>query len=255
MCPVTDFLGNSIYNSQQNEPDQQEIERRKDTYFWPYHHKIHEQIQKIKDEFGQVLFWDAHSIRRNVKTIRKELTRIGYNVHVQLLNSKHYGIPQNRERVWIYATKKQLPLQFSLAPKKIKLKNLLPIFLDKDVDQNLYLSTKQINRLIELHNVDFNVEEHACFDVYNKKVRTDGVCMTLTEPHHNSTRIVEPPKNGNFIVRKLSTTEHFRLMGFDDNGIDFSDLSYSQICKRAGNGWDINVAGIILKNIYSFAYE
>ena len=194
--------------------------------------------------------------RDTLKTIRSELIKIGYpNIHIELLNTKDYGIPQNRERVWIYATKKQLPLQFSLAPKKIKLKNLLPIFLDKDVDQNLYLSTKQINRLIELHNVDFNVEEHACFDVYNKKVRTDGVCMTLTEPHHNSTRIVEPPKNGNFIVRKLSTTEHFRLMGFDDNGIDFSDLSYSQICKRAGNGWDINVAGIILKNIYSFAYE
>ena len=26
----------------------------------------------MKDEFGQVLFWDAHSIRRRVETIRKE---------------------------------------------------------------------------------------------------------------------------------------------------------------------------------------
>ena len=72
LCPVTDFLGNPIYNSQQNEPDQEEVERRKDTYFWPYHRKINELIQTIKFEFNQVLFWDAHSIRRNVKTIRKE---------------------------------------------------------------------------------------------------------------------------------------------------------------------------------------
>ena len=72
LCTLTDFLGNPIYRDHQYEPDKTEIERRKKTYFWPYHHKIHEQIQKIKDEFGQVLFWDAHSIRRNVKTIRKE---------------------------------------------------------------------------------------------------------------------------------------------------------------------------------------
>ena len=78
--------------------------------------------------------------------------------------------------------------------------------------------------------------------------------MTLTEPHHNATRVVEP-KNGYYRVRKLSTTEHFRLMGFSDGEIDFGNLSYSQICKRAGNGWDINVAGLILKNIYNFYYE
>ena len=67
-------------------------------------------------------------------------------------------------------------------------------------------------------------------------------------------RIVEPPRNGKFIVRKVSTYEHFRLMGFEDNQINFGEMSYTQICKRAGNGWDINIASIIIKNIMNFYY-
>jgi DNA (cytosine-5)-methyltransferase 1 len=73
--------------------------------------------------------------------------------------------------------------------------------------------------------------------------------ITITEPHHNSLRIVYPPKNGNFRVRKLSMTENFRLMGFPDGLIDFAGQSYQQICKRAGNGWDVNLVSKIMKRI------
>ena len=117
-----------------------------------------------------------------LQTIRQELVRIGYNVHVQLLNSKHYGIPQNRERVWIYATKKALPLNFDLAPNPIPLEKDLKYFLDKNPEKHLYLNEKQIDRLIELHKVDLNAKEPCCLDIYNKKVRTDGICVTITEP-------------------------------------------------------------------------
>ena len=190
-----------------------------------------------------------------LELIRKELIRIGYNsVHIELINTKDYGIPQNRERVWIYATKKRLTWDFSLANKKQPLKKYFCDFLDKKVDPSLYLTEKQIDRLIELHKVNLNVDKPYCLDVYNKKVKVDGICMTLTEPHHNATRVVEPMRRGKYFVRKLSTTEHFRLMGFDDGQINFGNLSYSQICKRAGNGWDINVAAMILKNIYNFYY-
>ena len=123
-------------------------------------------------------------------------------------------------------------------------------FLEENPDENLYLNQEQIKRLIELHNVDLNVKEPCCLDIYNKKVRTDGISITLTEPHHNSLRVVEPKRKGKFVVRKLSVLEHFRLMGFKDNEIDFAELSYQQLCKRAGNGWDINVASRIFKKIY-----
>lgn len=184
------------------------------------------------------------------KKIISELNRIGYNVEFEVLNSKDYGIPQNRERVWIFATKNEIPFGWKLAPQTKKLKGYFKDFLDKKVEAHHYLNEKQIEHLISKHKVDFNVQEASCLDIYNKKVRTDGISITLTEPHHNTLRVVEVPKNGKYIVRKLTEYEHFRLMGFEDGEIDFGDLSYSQLCKRAGNGWDVNVASLLMTKIY-----
>jgi DNA (cytosine-5)-methyltransferase 1 len=181
--------------------------------------------------------------------ILSELKRIGYDVHWKVLNSKDYGIAQNRERLWIYGYKGKLPNDFNIEPTKIELKKRFKHFLDKEPENALYLNEKQIERLIEKHRVDFNVIEPLCLDIYNKKVRYDGISITITEPHHNSLRVIEVPKNGKYIVRKLSKTEHFRLMGFKDGEFNFGDFSYQQICKRAGNGWDINLVSILIKNI------
>lgn len=70
LCPTTDFFGKNLYKQKDFEPDDAEIQRRLKNYFRPYHQKIDEIIGDLKNEFGQVLFWDAHSIRRNVETIR-----------------------------------------------------------------------------------------------------------------------------------------------------------------------------------------
>ena len=188
--------------------------------------------------------------KQTFKKILLELENIGYQVHYKILNSKDFGIPQNRERVWIYATKNTRDVFWKFDLKPFKLKLFFKDFLEENPDENLYLNQEQIKRLIELHNVDLNVKEPCCLDIYNKKVRTDGISITLTEPHHNSLRVVEPKRKGEFVVRKLSVLEHFRLMGFKDNEIDFAELSYQQLCKRAGNGWDINVASRIFKKIY-----
>jgi DNA (cytosine-5)-methyltransferase 1 len=183
--------------------------------------------------------------------IINELKSLGYQVFYQVLNTKDYGVPQNRERLWIYGRLNgKLDSNWEINPGKIDMGNKrLKDFLDKTPDSSLWLSEKQIERLIEKHNVDFNVSEPLCLDIYNKKIRTDGMCITITEPHHNSLRIVHPPINGKFQVRKLSMTEHFRLMGFPDGLINFAGQSYQQICKRAGNGWDINIVSKIMKRI------
>ncbi len=72
LCPTTDFFGKSIYKQKDFEPDDAEILRRLENYFRPYHQKIDEIIVNLKNEFGQVIFWDAHSIRRRVETIHQE---------------------------------------------------------------------------------------------------------------------------------------------------------------------------------------
>ena len=186
--------------------------------------------------------------------IISELKDLGYKVYYKVLNTKDYGIPQNRERLWIFATlDNKFDDSFNIEPPKVELRKKIKDFLDKDIDQNLYLSKKQIDRLIEIHNVDFNVSEPLCFDVYNKKIKKDGICITITEPHHNSLRIVEPAINNQFRVRKASVTEQFRLMGFKNKEVKFGDQSYSQLSKRCGNGWDINLVTKIFKKIFEKA--
>lgn len=71
LTTTTDFVGNPIYKNGK-EPDQKEIERRLETYFWPYYAKVQEYLDARIREFGKVLLWDSHSIRRIVKTIRPE---------------------------------------------------------------------------------------------------------------------------------------------------------------------------------------
>ena len=177
-----------------------------------------------------------------------------------VLNSKNYGIPQNRERVWMFARLGGLPKGFSMKPPEQRNDLRLGDFLDPldKVPNNLYLSEKQIEHLKEKHKIDsFIVDKPLCFDVYNKKIKKDGYSITLTMPEHNSIRVIEANPNKE-IVRKMSVTEQFRLMGLeglDDDkrkvDIVFDNQSYTQLSKRAGNGWDVNLVTILLEHIFS----
>lgn len=146
--------------------------------------------------------------------IISELNRIGYkNVQYAILNSKNYGIPQNRERLWIFGQLGGLPDGFVLTPPQIELKYRIKDFLDKQPSEDLYRTQAQIDRIHEIRNAPvFDVAEPLCYDYYNKKIRTDGICMTVTPPEHNIMRIVEPMVDGKERLRKLSIDEHFRLM-------------------------------------------
>lgn len=191
----------------------------------------------------------------------KDLREMGYGENPlakAVLNTKDYGIPQNRERLWMFAKLGGLPEGFSMNPEKIESSLRIGDFLDYNPAQNLYLSEAQIEHLKFKHNIaSFAVDMPLCFDVYNKKIKTDGFCITITQPEHNSLRIIEVPKeDGKEIIRKMSVHEQFRLMGFQISRdlksveIDFDGQSYSQLSKRAGNGWDVNLVGILLTHIF-----
>lgn len=191
----------------------------------------------------------------------KDLREMGYGenpLHKAVLNTKDYGIPQNQERLWMFARLGGLPEDFSMTPEKQENDMRLGDFLDYEPEAYLYLSDAQIEHLKEKHHIDsFVVETPLCFDVYNKKIKKDGFSITITQPEHNSLRVIEVPKeNGKEIVRKMSIHEQFRLMGFrisrdlKDVEIDFNGQSYSQLSKRAGNGWDVNLVGILLTHIF-----
>lgn len=191
----------------------------------------------------------------------KDLRDLGYGdnpLAKAVLNSKDYGIPQNRERLWMFAKLGGLPESFNIIPPKVESNLRLGDFLDFEPDESLYLSDAQIEHLKEKHKIEsFVVDTPLCFDVYNKKIKKDGFSITITQPEHNSLRVIEVPKSdGKEIIRKMSIHEQFRLMGFRISRdlkkceIDFNGQSYSQLSKRAGNGWDINLVGILLTHIF-----
>ena len=72
LCPTTTFLGESLYLDERSEVNHAEVQRRLEKYYWPYHRKLEELLTSLRNEFGQVLVWDCHSIRQLVPTIHKE---------------------------------------------------------------------------------------------------------------------------------------------------------------------------------------
>ena len=196
-------------------------------------------------------------MKSTFEVILSELNRIGYDVRYAILNSKDYGIPQTRERLWIFAYLGKLPNNFDMVPPTEPLQGLFSDFLDKNPSPELYKTQKQIARIHEIHhNPIFDVETPLCYDIYNRKIRTDNICMTITPPEHNVIRVIEPMVNGEERFRKLSLEEHFRFMGFKMDGINNEikfppTQNYTKLGRRAGNGWDVNLVGILFNHIFS----
>ena len=65
LCPTTQFSLESIYR-QGYLPEQHEIERRISNYWLPYHSQLKHTLCEIKERFGAVLLFEAHSIKSRV---------------------------------------------------------------------------------------------------------------------------------------------------------------------------------------------
>lgn len=195
----------------------------------------------------------AKKFEMTFNRMKETFQELGYGeMAYAVLNSKNYGIPQNRERLWMFAQLGGLPADFDIVPPQVELKYRFGDFLDENPPEYLYLSDEQIAHLKVKHHIDsFLVDEPLCFDVYNKKIKRDAICITITQPEHNSLRVIELPQQGKEIVRKMSVDEQFRFMGFKDGELNYEGHSYSQMSKRAGNGWDVNLVGILLNHIFS----
>lgn len=70
----------------------------------------------------------------------KYLENLGYSNHYQVLNAKDYGVPQNRERVFMVSILGEAIYYF---PKPFKLDRRLKHVLETDVDESYYLSDEK----------------------------------------------------------------------------------------------------------------
>lgn len=81
---------------------------------------------------------------------------LNYHIHYQVLNSKDYGIPQNRERVFIVGFKDYRAFNF---PEKQELKLKLKDVLESEVSDKYYLSEKSLKHIfnnLKTKQIDFN---------------------------------------------------------------------------------------------------
>ena len=96
------------------------------------------------------------------------LDLIGYNTYYKVLNGKHYGIPQNRERIFAISIRKDVDTKGYTFPEQIPLEMRLKDILEKNVDEKYYLPDDRIEKIL---NSTFMQEK--------KRIQTTDVCDTL----------------------------------------------------------------------------
>lgn len=197
-----------------------------------------------------------HNKKRTLATIISTLKDLGYYVDHRLLNAKDFGLPQNRERIFIIATQIDF---FDFDKLRRKQAPSLSAFLDKDGNHE-YLNESEYTLLPKgMYKRQF--DSGLIFIGYrNKNIFKRGIrpgTLHLNRVHRQPNRIYsvegnhptlpsqetsgrffiyEPDKNK---VRKLTIRECFRIMGFPENYRRISP--YGEQFKQIGNSVPINV--------------
>lgn len=73
------------------------------------------------------------------------LANLGYTSFWQVLNAKDFGVPQNRERVFMVSILGEATFEF---PKPFPLEKRLRNVLEENVDEQYYLSDAQTQRIL-----------------------------------------------------------------------------------------------------------
>ena len=194
-----------------------------------------------------------HDKGNTLDTIQGTLKKNGYNVFVKVLNASDFGLPQNRERLYIVAFREDIDSTDFSFPKASNKQISLSNILEKNpVDA----------RIIERDDIDIYKQ----FDEENKLVVNKPIQIGRVNKGRQGERIYHPfghaitlsaygggigSKTGLYLVngkiRKLSPRECARLQGFPENFIINS--SATQAYKQFGNSVSINVLQAILLKI------
>lgn len=167
------------------------------------------------------------------------LEGLGYRNYYQKLNAKDYGIPQNRDRVFMVSTLGDYYYEF---PKPIPLKLRLKDMLESKVEEKYYLSEKVIERIKKWKSYQ---------NPLDNIIKLNDICPCLLargQENHAGMIIINDKKG----LRNITPLECFRLMGFDD--ADFykakaAGISDSQLYKIAGNSIVVQVLEHIFEMI------
>lgn len=202
-----------------------------------------------------------HNKKRTFKTIVETLTNLGYNVSHRILNAKNFGLPQNRERIFIIATKNNF-FRFDKLEKKapVQLKDFLDKkgyfdYLDKSEYTLIDNPKKQETGLIFMgyrnkntwkNGVRPNTEHLSRVHRQpNRIYSVEGTHPTIPSQETSGRFFIYLPKEDR--VRKLTINECYRIMGFPENFKKHSKTGEQY--KQIGNSVAIPVIFEVAKSI------
>lgn len=135
------------------------------------------------------------------KMFTDELDEYGYNVYWKVLNAKDYGIPQNRERVYLIFIKKELDNGKFTYPEPFDNGTRLRDILEENVDEKFYISEDKVQRfLTNLNNEDALLYDACQVKREGKSREYNDFCPTLTARDYKDPRLV----NDN-VVKQIGT--------------------------------------------------
>jgi len=100
---------------------------------------------------------------------------VPYHIYYQVLNAKNYGIPQNRERIFIIGIRDDADNDFSF-PKPIHLTKRLKDVLEKEVDEKYFLSDKMIEGLIKTGDKSYINQDTQASKVFSEDRESPNIC-------------------------------------------------------------------------------
>ncbi len=200
-----------------------------------------------------------HDHGRTFEIICSAFEQIGYQVHYKVLNSKDFGVPQNRERIYIVCFRNDIDDSRFEFPQGTGEKVCIRDILEKDpVSVKYYLSDVYLETLIkhkERHKAKGNGFGYEIRDL-------DGVSGALVCGGMGRERnLIIDDRLTNYTpvthikgkvnrqgIRKMTPREWSRLQGFPDS-FKF-DLADTHMYKQFGNSVSVPVIESIAKKIW-----
>ena len=199
-----------------------------------------------------------HDRGRTFKVIKEILEELGYVVFYKVLNSKNFGVPQNRERIYIVAFRKDIaPKTFEFPEKTDDTKVIKDIVDEHEVSPKYYLSTAYLESLkkhkerhaskgngfgYEIRSTDSVAGAIVCGGMGRERnLIIDNRLTNFTPVTHIKGEI-----NREF-VRKMTPREWARLQGFPN---DFKFVvADTHLYKQFGNSVTVPVIRAIAEKI------
>lgn len=200
-----------------------------------------------------------HDRGKTFKVILSTFENLGYKVFYQILNSKNFGVPQNRERIYIVAFRSDIaPKTFSFPPPSNLKVCIRDIMEEKVPSVKYYLSTQYISTLKkhkERHEAKGNGFGYVIRDLNDvagaivcggmgreRNLIIDNRLKDYTPVTHIKGEV---NRDG---IRKMTPREWARLQGFPDS-FKIDAVSDVHLYKQFGNSVTVNVIEEIAKEI------